>query len=157
MAGWRVLWVGKTQHRFVAEGIDYYRKRIAPLQTLEIVETRAGAHSGRDPEAARRREGEALLRRVGPQDAVVLLDERGRQPTTHELADLLARLQGERGRTLCFLVGGAYGVDEAVGLRADETVSLSRLTFPHQLVRVVLLEQLYRVLSLQAGHGYHHD
>jgi 23S rRNA (pseudouridine1915-N3)-methyltransferase len=157
MAGLRVLWVGRSQQRFVEQGIAFYRERIAPFQSLELVELRAAAHSGRDPAQALRREGEALLKRLAPDDSMVLLDERGRQLSTRELADWLAARQAAGGRALTFVIGGAYGVDEAVRRRADDVIALSRLTLPHQLVRVVLLEQLYRVLSLQAGHGYHHE
>lgn len=157
MAGLRVIWVGGSRQRFVAEGIAHYRERIAPFQPIELVEVRAAAHSGRDPAQALRREGEAILKRLAPDDPVVLLDERGREPSTREFADWLADRQAQGGRALTFVIGGAYGVDEAVRRRAGHTLSLSRLTLPHQLVRVVLLEQLYRALSLLAGHGYHHD
>jgi 23S rRNA (pseudouridine1915-N3)-methyltransferase len=157
MAGLRILWVGRSQQPFVEQGIAFYRERIAPYQPLELVELRAAAHSGRAPAQALRREGEAILKRLAPDDAVVLLDERGRQFSTREFADWLGEQQARSGRPLTFVIGGAYGVDEAVRRRAGTTLALSRLTFPHQLVRVVLLEQLYRALSLRAGHGYHHE
>ena len=157
MAGLRIVWVGRTQHTFVEQGIAYYRERITPYQPLELVEVRAAAHSGREPTLALRKEGEAILKRLAPDDPVVLLDEKGRQFNTRALADWLGEQQAVSGRALTFLIGGAYGVDAAVRSRAGEVLSLSRLTLPHQLVRVVLLEQLYRVLSLRAGHGYHHE
>jgi len=157
MAGLRVVWVGRSQQRFVEQGVAFYRERITPFAPLELVEVRAAAHSGRDPAQALRREGEAIRKRLAPEDPVALLDERGRQFSTRELADWLAARRAASGRALTFVIGGAYGVDEAVRRRANDTIALSHLTLPHQLVRVVLLEQLYRVLSLQAGHGYHHD
>ncbi len=157
MAGLRVVWVGKSQQRFVEEGIAYYRERIGPYLPLELVEVRAAAHSGRDAAQALRREGEAILKRIGPDEPLVLLDERGRQLDTAGFADWLGARQAVAGRAITFVIGGAYGVDEAVRGRAADVIALSRLTLPHQLVRVVLLEQLYRVLSLRAGHGYHHE
>ena len=157
MAGLRIVWVGRSQHPFVEQGIAYYRERIAPYQALELVEVRAAAHSGRDPAQALRKEGEAILKRLAPDDPVVLLDERGREFNTQELADWLGERQAAAGRAVTFVIGGAYGVDGSVRRRAGMALALSRLTLPHQLVRVVLLEQLYRVLSLRAGHGYHHD
>lgn len=157
MAGLRVVWVGRTQQGFVEEGVAYYRDRIAPFQPLEIVEVRAAGHSGRDPAQALRREGEAILKRIPPADPVALLDERGRELDTRAFARWLAARQQEAARPLTFVVGGAYGVDAAVRDRAQDTLALSRLTFPHQLVRVILLEQLYRALSLLAGHAYHHE
>ena len=156
MLGLRVIWVGKSQPRFVEDGVAFYRERIAHFQPLELVEVRSASHSGRDAEGALRRESEAILKRLVPDDPVVLLDERGRQRTTPELADWLAGLQAQAGRPLTLIVGGAYGVDEAVRRRADHALSLSPLTWPHQLVRVMLLEQLYRCCSLRAGHAYHH-
>ena len=157
MAGLRILWVGRSQQSFVEQGIAYYRERIAPYQSIELVEVRAAAHSGRDPAQALRREGEAILKRLAPEEPVVLLDERGRQFSTREFADWLGEQQERAGRPPTFVIGGAYGVDEAVRSRAGTAIALSRLTLPHQLVRVVLLEQLYRALSLRAGHGYHHQ
>ena len=157
MAGLRVIWVGKTQHRFVSDAIAYYRTRIAPLQSLELVEVRAGDHSGRDAPRVLRRECEAILHRVDRSDTVVLLDEAGPARSTRELARWLEKLQAGSRPAITFVIGGAYGVDDAVRRRADHVVALSRLTFPHQLVRVILLEQLYRVLNLLAGHKYHHD
>lgn len=157
MAGLRILWVGRTERGFIADGVAHYRGRIQPFQPLAIEEVRTAAHSGRDPGQAVAREGEQLLRRIDPPDVVVLLDERGRTPSTREFADLLQRLLAEAPRPPTFIVGGAYGVDEAVRGRAQHVVALSRLTFPHQLVRVILLEQVYRALSLLAGHGYHHE
>jgi 23S rRNA (pseudouridine1915-N3)-methyltransferase len=157
MAGLRVIWVGKSQQRFVEEGIAHYRERVLPYQPLELVEVRAAAHSGRDAGQALRREGEAILKRIGPGETLVLLDERGRQLDTQGFADWLGARQAAGGRELTFVIGGAYGVDDAVRRRAADTIALSRLTLPHQLVRVVLLEQLYRILSLRAGHGYHHE
>jgi len=156
MLGLRVIWVGKSQPRFVEEGVAFYRERIAHFQPVELVEVRAGGHSGRDPEQALRREGEAILKRLVPDDPVVLLDEGGRQRSTAALADWLAALQSRAGRPLTLVVGGAYGVDPSVRRRADHVLSLSPLTWPHQLVRVMLLEQLYRCCSLRAGHAYHH-
>ncbi len=156
-AGFRIVWVGRTQQRFVAEGVAHYLERLAPLQAVETVEVKAAGHSGRDAGEALRREGEAILKRVKEGDTVVLLDQRGRQPDTREFAALLGKLRERASGTAVLVVGGAYGVDGAVRRRADHVVALSRLTLPHQMVRVVLAEQLYRAFSLLAGQRYHHD
>lgn len=156
MPGLRVIWVGRSAQPFVEQAVAYYRERISPYQALELVEVRAASHSGREAAQALRREGEAILKRLAPEDPVALLDERGRQLDTRELADWLASRQAATGRPVTFVVGGAYGVDPTVRARANDVIALSRLTLPHQLARVLLMEQLYRVLSLQAGHGYHH-
>lgn len=156
MPGLRVVWVGRSAQPFVEQAVAFYRERIAPYQALELVEVRAASHSGRDSARALQREGEAILKRLAPGDPMALLDERGRQLDTRGLAGWLAAQQSATGRPLTFVIGGAYGVDDAVRARAGAVIALSRLTLPHQLARVLLLEQLYRVLSLQAGHGYHH-
>ena len=157
MAGIRLVWVGKSQEAFVGDGIEHYRRRILPLQPLEIVEVKAAAHSGRDTATARQREAGHILGKLHPRDTVVLLDEKGKTPDTAQFARQLKEWSGQGGRTLTFIIGGAYGVDDSVRERADASMALSRLTFPHQLVRVLFLEQLYRALSLNAGHGYHHE
>lgn len=153
----RVMWVGKTKRGYAQDGVAFYRKRIKPLGELECVEIRAASHSGREPEAAARTESDAILKRLGPRDVAVLLDERGRQLSSPELAAMLDSPGMEDGRGLTFILGGAYGVDARVKAHAAKSISLSRLTFPHQLARVILLEQLYRALTLRAGHAYHHE
>lgn len=153
MSRLRVLWVGRTDKGFPREGVAHYERRIRPLVPLECIEVKAADHSGRNRVQALAAEADALLRRLGAGDTVVLLDERGAQPTSRELAGWLDAL--EQG-PMAFVIGGAYGVDPAVRRRARRVLSLSRLTLPHQLVRIVLLEQLYRALTIRAGHGYHH-
>jgi len=153
----RIFWVGKHRHRFIADGVAYYQKLLHPLQPVEMVEIRDAVHSGRDPQLGIRREGEALLKRIGGEETVVLLDEKGKQFSTHEWAAMMGRLREESGKPVCLIVGGAYGVAEAVKQRSNHIVALSRLTFPHQLARVVLMEQLYRMFSLLSGGAYHHD
>ena len=101
-------------------------------------------------------EGELILARLEKGELVVLLDERGRQLSSRGLADKLSQWQGD-GRDLCFVIGGPDGVSEACRQRADFTWSLSQLTLPHGLARVLLAEQLYRAYSLQVGHPYHRE
>lgn len=109
-----------------------------PLQGLEL----------------KRREGKKLLSAIPDNAFLVVLDEKGRQMTSPQLADSLAQWR-ESGRPLIFAIGGADGHDESVLKRADRTLSLSKMTWPHMLVRVMLAEQLYRATSIQAGHPYH--
>ncbi len=153
----RIFWVGKHQHRFISDGVAYYQKLLNPLQPVEVVEIRDAVHSGRDPQSGIKREGEALLKRIGGGETVVLLDEKGKQFSTREWAAMMGRLREESASSVCLIVGGAYGVADAVKQRSNHIVALSRLTFPHQLARVVLMEQLYRMFSLITGRAYHHD
>ena len=122
------------------------------LDTIGTVRRSKNDKSGKAVEA----EGELILARVDKSEMVVLLDERGRQLGSRDLADKLAQWQTD-GRDLCFVIGGPDGVSDACRQRADFTWSLSRLTLPHGLARVLLAEQLYRAHSLQAGHPYHRD
>ena len=156
MGALRVIWVGKTERGFYQQAVTYYRERIEPFQTLECIEVRSAAHSGRDAGRAVGKESDAILKRIAPRDSVILLDEKGRQRSSHELAALFNGLS-RGGGSLTLVLGGAYGVDERVRVRAEIKLSLSRLTFPHQLARVILLEQIYRSLTLRDGHGNHHD
>ena len=155
MSGIRVIWVGKSQPAFVAEGVAHYHKRCTAFTPVTLEEVRAATHSGRDPQRGLTVEGEALLKKLRPGETVVLLDEGGKQPATATFAAQMTQWQ-EAGGGVAFLIGGAYGFSREVQQRADARLALSRMTFPHQLVRVIFLEQLYRALSLNAGHGYHH-
>lgn len=101
-------------------------------------------------------EGEQILGKISPNEQVVLLDERGRQFSSSELAVQLQSWQSD-GRDLCFAIGGPDGVSAAVRERANSTWSLSKLTLPHGLARVLFAEQLYRAWSLQIGHPYHRE
>lgn len=107
-------------------------------------------------ETARRAESAALLQKIKDEDYVVLLDERGKQLTSPALATQLNSLRAS-SRRIVFVIGGAYGVDEALRVRADLVWSLSLLVFPHQIVRLVLIEQLYRAHAILENHPYHHS
>ena len=152
MQALRIIWVGKTAKGYAQTGVEYFTGRIRALQPIEIVEVRAAAHSGRDPAAALEAEGVTVLKRLAPQERVALLDEGGEEMTSRQFAQWLAERQ-----PLAFVLGGAHGLAGSLRRRAQYKLSLSRLTFPHQLARVVLLEQIYRALTLRRGHGYHHD
>ncbi len=152
----RILMVGKTERGFVQDGVAHYLDRLRPFAAVDIIEVRAATHSGRDAGQALEKESAALLARLQPGDPLILLDERGREMDTREFSAWLSRLGEDSQGPPTFAIGGAYGVGDAVQARATASLALSRMTLPHQLVRVVLLEQLYRALSLAAGHGYHH-
>jgi 23S rRNA (pseudouridine1915-N3)-methyltransferase len=152
----RVLVVGRTEAGFVREGVEHYLARLRPMLPVEWEEVRAADHSGRSPEQALAREGEALLKKVGPQDWLVLLDEQGQSFTSVKLAQWLDKVRRRQATAAILAIGGAYGFPPAVLERANERISLSPLTFPHQLVRVILTEQLYRVAGILAGKPYHH-
>jgi 23S rRNA (pseudouridine1915-N3)-methyltransferase len=141
----RLIAVGQRPPPWVAQGYGEYARRLPREMPLELVEVAAG---GREAEAKR------LLGRVGSRDCVVALDERGKTWSTLELAQKLDNWRMQ-GRDVAFLIGGAEGLADACRDRADEVLSLSAMTFPHALARVVLAEQLYRAWTVLSGHPYH--
>lgn len=151
----RLLAVGTRMPPWVDEGFAEYAKRLSGDISLELVEITAGKRSkGADLARLKEQEGEALLAALRPQERVIALDVLGRTLSTDDLADTLKAWQVD-GRPAALLVGGPEGLSRAALARADEKWSLSRLTLPHPLVRIVVAEQLYRAWSLLKGHPYH--
>jgi 23S rRNA (pseudouridine1915-N3)-methyltransferase len=153
----RVIAVGSRMPGWVGATCDDYSKRLRAHLKLALIEIPAGTRSAqRGAEHAMRIEGQRLLGALGPKEFVVALDERGKEFATREFAAWLAtRLAA--ARDVAFLIGGADGLAREVLARCDFKLSLSRLTLPHALARVVLFEQLYRAQSLLAHHPYHRD
>ena len=140
---------------WVEEGFGDYAKRLSGDISLELVEITAGKRlKSTDLARVKEEEGEALLAALRPQERVIVLDVLGKTLSTEDMAARLKDWQVD-GRPAALLVGGPEGLSQAVLARADEKWSLSRLTLPHPLVRVVIAEQLYRSWSLLKGHPYH--
>lgn len=149
----RVLAVGKKHEGWVIDGIERYQKRLQKPWNTEWVLL---PHSSVEGMRAREDESGRILSRLVDDEFVVLLDERGELLDSPTLsARVLAKL--ESSRIVTCIIGGAYGVDERIMQRADLVWSLSPLVFPHQLVRLVLIEQLYRAQEIAAGRPYHHE
>lgn len=149
--------VGHKMPAWVREAYDDYTRRLAARLPVTLIDLAPGKRpAGGGTERAMADEGKRILATVKPQDHVVALDEHGKQRSTGELAQWLAqRLAG--GQDLSFLIGGADGHAAPVLARAQETWSLSRLTLPHALVRVVFIEQIYRATTILDGHPYHRE
>jgi 23S rRNA (pseudouridine1915-N3)-methyltransferase len=147
-----VLAIGKKHEAWVADGIDRYGKRLRKPYDLTW---RLLPHSSKEHDAARAEESAKVLNSLKPHQHVILLDERGTNLSSPELASHLQR-QYDSGTEVVIVIGGAYGVNEELHRRANLTWSLSRLVFPHQLVRMILTEQLYRAQEISAGRAYHH-
>jgi 23S rRNA (pseudouridine1915-N3)-methyltransferase len=150
-----LLSVGTRMPAWVNEGVEEYRRRLPVDFGLACVEVALAAR-GKNADIARlrRREGEALMARVPRGDFLVAMEVGGRSLSTEALAEQLSTLRME-GRNLTLLVGGPDGLDDACVTKADEKWSLSALTLPHPLVRIVLAEQIYRAWTLLVGHPYH--
>jgi len=149
----KIIAIGKKHEPWVETGISRYETR---LKRPFLTEWMLLPHSAREGLVARQDESERILPRLKPDDYVVLLDERGRLVDSPTLARLLLQPL-EISKTVVIIIGGAYGVDETIHDRADIVWSLSPLVFPHQLVRLILTEQLYRAQEIVAGHPYHHE
>ena len=153
----RLLAVGDRQPAWVDDAVLTYTSRY-PRDWRFRIDSLATARRARNAPSAQAVDAEAanLLARVAPAERLILLDERGQPLASTAFAGRLADWQAD-GRDLCFLIGGPDGVAESVRARADFCWSLSALTLPHGLARVVLTEQLYRAWSLGAGHPYHRE
>jgi 23S rRNA (pseudouridine1915-N3)-methyltransferase len=153
----RVIAVGSRMPKWVRESYDDYITRLSPALKVALLEIDPGSRSGgKSPQKAIETEGQRLLSAVRKDEYVVALDERGVEMTTRELASWLATRLSD-GSDLAFLIGGPDGFAPEVLQRSNLKWSLSRLTFPHALVRVVLAEQLYRAHGVLANHPYHRD
>jgi len=150
----RIVAVGQRPQDWVAAGFAEYVRRLPRELTVQLSEVPVASRKELPVARARRDEGERILEQLGSRDWVVALDVEGRTVTTSDLATRLAGWQMQ-GRDVAFVIGGPDGLDSACLARADERLSLSALTFPHGLVRVMLAEQLYRAWTLQSGHPYH--
>ncbi|HLV76688.1 MAG TPA: 23S rRNA (pseudouridine(1915)-N(3))-methyltransferase RlmH [Marinobacter sp.] len=151
----RLICVGQKMPAWVSAGYNDYARRMPPELPLELTEIPM-AHRGKNPDIARlmQRESDAILSAVGQRDRVIALEVGGRPWSTEKLAGQLENWQQD-GQDVCFLVGGPDGLAEPCRRRADQQWSLSPLTLPHPLVRIVLAEQLYRAWSITRNHPYH--
>lgn len=149
----RLIAIGKKHESWVYEGVKRYEKRLKKPWNSEWVLL---PHSSLEGIRAREEESERILSRLGSDDFVVLLDERGKLLDSPALSRALQD-QLERSRPVVCIIGGAYGVSDALMDRADVVWSLSLLVFPHQLVRLILAEQLYRAQEIAGGKPYHHE
>ncbi len=148
----RIVAVGKKHESWVVEGIERYQKR---LKALFLVEWVLMAHSPYDGDRARQEESERILSGISAHAFVVVLDERGKTLDSLQFAKTLEE-QLDRSVDIVVIIGGAYGVDDRLRNRAQLVWSLSPLVFPHQLVRLILIEQLYRAQQITIGGQYHH-
>jgi 23S rRNA (pseudouridine1915-N3)-methyltransferase len=149
-----VIAVGRLKDKSVAALARSYEDRLPAGLKLAWVEV--AGEQGNDPARARAQEAENLRARIPERATVVALSEHGRELSSREFARFIASVR-DSGRDLAFLIGGADGLDPSLLKQADQTLALSKLTFPHELVRALLAEQLYRAFSILRGDPYHRD
>lgn len=150
--------IGKTEVGFVRQGIEQYMKRLQHYVQFNIqyVGDVKGTHNMSEAQQ-QIAEGKALLATLEASDQVVLLDEHGSERTSVDFSQWLQRRMAGGGKRLVFVVGGPYGFSPEVHRRANEEISLSKMTFPHELVRLIFVEQLYRAFTILRHEPYHHE
>jgi len=150
--------VGKNHEPYVKEGIEMFTKRISNYYPVEWNILPMPKNAGLLSEAdLKKKEGEMITGLLQKEDWLILLDETGKQLSSEELAHFIQLRANESIKNMVFLIGGAYGVSEPVKQRANYQWSLSKLVFPHQLVRLILAEQIYRACSINRNEKYHHS
>jgi 23S rRNA (pseudouridine1915-N3)-methyltransferase len=152
-----LLLIGKTEDAYLREGIDKYLKRLQhyiKIDVVEIPELKNTKALTQDQQKAK--EAELIFKKLLPADQVILLDEKGVQLSSQQFADYLDKKAISSVNNLVFIVGGPYGFDQSVYQRANDKISLSRMTFSHQMVRLFFTEQLYRAYMIIKGEPYHH-
>lgn len=153
-----LLTIGKTKINFVKDGIIEYNnrlKRYIPFSMLELPDIKST--KGISEQLIKQREGEMILEKINPPDFIVLLDEKGREYSSVEFAGYLQKLMSLGRKRAVFIIGGPYGFSEEVYSRADAKLSLSRMTFNHEMVRLFFIEQIYRGITILRGEPYHHQ
>ena len=153
-----LLTVGKTDIKWVAEGLEVYASRLRHYISFEIKEIPELKNvSSLSREQIKTAEGKLILKNLRDSDELVLLDEHGKELRSIEFASMLERRMTTDSRDLVFAIGGAYGFSPEVYQHANSKISLSKMTFSHQMVRTIFAEQLYRAFTIIRGESYHHE
>jgi len=154
----QLLVVGKTNQNFVKDGMDEFTGRIKRYLSFES-EIIPDLKNTRNltQEQIKEKEGELILKSVRPDDYIILLDEKGREFTSICFSEYIEKKMHSVPKRLVFIVGGAYGFSNSVYQVAQEKIALSKMTFSHQLIRIIFTEQLYRAMSIMNNEPYHHE
>lgn len=147
-----ILAIGKTKRGFIQDGIHEYMKRIKKYSVVKIIELPDSSIKNKNEKTVIEQEADIILEKIKSNDYLVLLDSNGKQFSSLEFAGFL---QNNSRLNLCFCIGGVYGVSRRVKQRADYIVSFSKMTFTHQMIRLLLTEQIYRALNINHGGNYH--
>jgi 23S rRNA (pseudouridine1915-N3)-methyltransferase len=153
-----LLTVGKTEDKYILEGIEKYLKRLKhyiKFEIIEIPELKKTKSLSEDQQKSK--EAEMIFKQLNHTDHVVLLDERGKELSSMHFADFMNKKMIGSVQQLVFIVGGPYGFDASLHQRAQDKLSLSKMTFSHQMVRLFFVEQVYRAFTILKGEPYHHE
>lgn len=154
----QILVIGKTNADFISSGTEQYLSRLKHYMPVELRVLQDVKNTRKMTEEQQKlAEGELFIAQLQPGDFVILLDERGKELTSREFAQFIDKKSSTLSRNLIFVIGGPYGFSKAMYDRADDKLSLSRMTFSHEMVRLFFVEQIYRAMTILRGEPYHHD
>lgn len=145
----KIISITKKEDSFIREGLQVYLKRLKHYSPVEEIIIKTPKEKEKEPEL--------LLQKFSKEDYVILLDEKGKQFSSVDFSKWISGKRDEGKKSLCFVIGGAYGFSDEIYERADEKISLSKLTLPHQLAKLLFTEQLYRAFTILNGEKYHHE
>jgi 23S rRNA (pseudouridine1915-N3)-methyltransferase len=148
---------GKTDFQYITDGSNIYIDRIKKYLPFEIITLIAKKNKPSEIELIKKNEGILILEKIMPSDWVILLDEHGKQTSSVDFSAFIQQKMNTGIKRLVFVIGGAYGFSDNIVARANDKLSLSRMTFSHQIVRLIFLEQFYRALTIIKGEPYHHE
>ena len=154
----KLICVGKTIKPFLKDGEQEYLKRLkhyTPVEKIEIPELKNAKKLSE--EQIKQQEGQLILNQIKPGEIIVLLDERGKQFSSIDFSKYLQKKFNSGGKGIAFVIGGAYGFSDEIYAKATDKISLSKMTFSHQMVRLFFLEQIYRGFTILKGEPYHHE
>jgi 23S rRNA (pseudouridine1915-N3)-methyltransferase len=153
-----LLFVGKTDADYIKKGYEVYEKRLShylPIETIIIPDLKKVKNLSENQQ--KQLEGQAILNQLKPTDKLVLLDEKGKDFTSIKFADFMQKEMNAGLKRLILVIGGPYGFSDAVYQKAQGKISLSKMTFSHQMVRMFLIEQAYRAMTILKNEPYHHE
>jgi len=153
-----ILFIGKTDKKYIWEGIEEYAHRLNFYLPVELKVLPDIKKSGNlTEELQKEKEGRMILEQINPGDQLILLDEKGKEFSSVEFSKWIEKKMVAGTRQLIFVIGGPYGFSKAVYQRANFSISLSKMTFSHQMVRMIFVEQLYRSMTILRNEPYHHE
>ncbi|MBP1645510.1 MAG: rRNA methyltransferase [Bacteroidetes bacterium] len=154
----KLILVGKTEEKYLQEGIEIYEKRLKNYINFEtIVIPSLKDTKNLSPQTVKEKEGELILKQTSKFDKIILFDEKGTEFTSMDYSAYLQKHMNAGVKNLCFVVGGAFGFSDEVYKRADQKVALSKMTFSHQMIRLLIVEQIYRAFTILKNEPYHNQ
>ena len=151
-----LITIGDNEDKYLATGFELYAKRLQHYASFETVTISSQKNKSNSKEAAMMAEAKEIKKKITPSDLVILLDEKGKEYSSVEFAKQVQKCLNMPGKKMVFIIGGPYGFAPDIKERANQTISLSKMTFNHQMARLFFLEQLYRGMTILKGEPYHH-